>query len=389
MSYLKFLLKQTCRNWLNIVPFVLVIAFLVFIYYGSYMVAFRQITDPKQSGEQDLVTLEEDVMQFQEELNRLDESSEEYQYYKKNLEIAKQRFAYTTEKVKAIEEENWEAYYNSEIKLNDLVMNAVKNDQESHGSLLKELPLSKSYMLYMIDHELAFDDRFVPIQGISYLNKVNKDLMPILLSVIGIFMISRLFCVNYQEDMDIQRLLPMSHMNKQGTKLLAGSIIGGGAFLAISFIAILCGTIAYTLGNLELPILSYTMLGSDSFVSFASVLPKFIILSILSICFIVNVVSLISLFTRTQMKCLLCSLVLVVGGLFLITNVVPLFSMAHLFPWTYLHAFKVISGELCYALSNEHVNFLYGMVVLLLSNGFLFFLTYVLSKQHLEEVMRT
>ena len=50
MKYHSFILKKIEKNWLNLIPFVLVTAFIIFIYVNYRISAFTDINDPEYSG---------------------------------------------------------------------------------------------------------------------------------------------------------------------------------------------------------------------------------------------------------------------------------------------------------------------------------------------------
>lgn len=204
--------------------------------------------------------------------------------------------------------------------------------------------------------------------------KVINSYLPILLTIMLIYILSSMYCSTYIDNLDMQKLIPLSSIKKQAMKLFSGCIVGVSIVLFISVLAILCGTIGNTFGSFHSPVQTYHVDGSSTFLPFLSYLPQLLFLLMLSILFIVNLVSVISIFVRKNMICLLISAIVLIGGVEIITNFSSLYSYLHLLPTTYINTCKVITGELSYMLNNVDVNFVNGVIVLSVSNVVLFLL---------------
>ncbi|MCR0272484.1 hypothetical protein MKA31_10325 [[Clostridium] innocuum] len=381
MKYHSFILKKIEKNWLNLIPFVLVTAFIIFIYVNYRISAFTDINDPEYSGINEIERIKKDIPTFQSEIAKFDETSEDYKISKENLNMAENRLKYLQQKVDAVTNNNWTEYYKNNLELTNITMAVVLEDIEYYDEdMVEVLKLDQNYAKYMIENKLSFDDRFKPSQGISYTVKIMNDIFPFILSILLIYIMSSVYCSTIIENMDIQKLIPISKFKKQGIRLLTGAFIGGFITIFIVIVSSLCGALGNVLGSLQTPVLTYSQQGVETYTSLSSVLPQFLILLLLSIFFIVNFVSVISILARKNMKCLLISLVIIIGCILITSEIVPIRPILHILPTTYINAFKVVTGELCYITNNSYINILYGILSLTISNIILFILYYYLPK---------
>ena len=64
MKYHSFILKKIKKNWLNLIPFVLIAVFIVFIYASYRISAFNDINNPEHSGINDIERIKKDISVF-------------------------------------------------------------------------------------------------------------------------------------------------------------------------------------------------------------------------------------------------------------------------------------------------------------------------------------
>ncbi len=383
MRYLYFIVKKIYRNWLHIIPFLFITAFLIVIYLGNRAGGYHSIKNPAFSGESEVEAIQKDILIFQEELTKYDVSSIEYQDSIDNLDIAQRRLKYLQQRLEAIKNEDWKSYYEGDLELTKIILEVANlSVTPFEDDFMESLRLDQDYTQYMIDHELSYDERFLPFQGISYMSHAMKDYMPLILGFLLTFIASTLYCSSYIDDMNIHHLIPISSLKKQGLKLLAGVIVGCFIVMIITTICIALGTFGNTLGNMQSPILSYTLKGAHQYIPFMSILPQLCVLLVLSIVFLVQLVSVISIFVKKNLTCFMIAIIIVAGGIWIIENIVPIFPIAHLLPTTYLSSFKVVSGELLFVTSNTNVNVMNGMLVLSISNMILFLLYAKIAKMY-------
>ena len=375
MNYSKFTLTRVWKNKFNIIPFILVAMLVIFMYYIDYSSAYGIMQNPQTSGEKNAEHLKEDMLRFEKEMTKYDESSKEYQMAKIDYNMAENRFTLTKQKLEAYRSGNWNEYYKNGLELTKITSHIIENDTAQYNEeFANVLSTYIQYDQYMIDYNLQYDTHFHYIQGVSRMIKVINYNLPILLTIMLIYILSSMYCSTYIDNLDMQKLIPLSSIKKQASKLFSGCIVGVSIVLFISVLAILCGTIGNTFGSFLSPVQTYHVDGSSTFLPFLSYLPQLLFLLMLSILFIVNLVSVISIFVRKNMICLLISAIVLIGGVEIITNISSLYSYLHLLPTTYINTCKIITGELSYMLNNADVNFVNGVIVLSVSNVVLFLL---------------
>lgn len=389
MKYINFLFRKVLKDKIFIIPFILMTIFISFIYYNNYKSAYLDIDYPIFSGENERNAFTNDIRQFQSEMDGYEKGSNDYKISSDNYNMALNRLYYMEERLNAIKEEDWKKYYVNDAELLNITINTLEEDSNFYDrEVIDILKTTKDYDLYMAENNLGFDSRFSSTQGISYMVKVMDDFLPIMLVISLLFILSKIYCSSYIEKLDIHVLLPYSYFEKQIVKLFFGASIGIGIVLFVSFVSVLCGFLGNRIGNFLSPILLYSVEGTDAFCACYVLILKCSILIVLSILFLTNFVSFISKITKKNMICLLTSLGIIMLCLIVLQDLAPLQRYIHLLPTTYLNAIKVISGELAFTSYNINVNFIHGVIVLMVVNGFLFVLNYFLSKNFSRSVSR-
>ena len=389
MNYVTLLLKKNAKRFLNILPVILVLSFISLLYYGNSNSLKFETNHVKEN-----IAITKDLVEdYQIILKRFKPDTEIYNDYLLFLKDGEERLELLETRLTAITKKDAQTYYSVSEKLekrdyDDMSKNLTYEDPDS----LAYSKLSLEYYRYMQDHDFAIDDRWSGIQGFSFMAFIIDNYMPIMLAILLIFFLSNLYCASNIDRMDIHKLLPMSRGKRQLSRLLSSLIIGIATLLGLSLFCILLGGIFHAFGNFEIPILTYTLEGASSLVSFASLLLPFLVLTILSILLIINIIAFFSTFLKRNIVCLLFSLAVILGGMWVTTNIVPLAKITHILPTTYFDALEVISGEMMFTLGNANINFINGVIVLTISNlvlmaAYYFFSDFSWKKKKKEKVM--
>ncbi|KYG33024.1 ABC transporter permease [Alkalihalobacillus trypoxylicola] len=172
--------------------------------------------------------------------------------------------------------------------------------------------------------------------------------------------------------------------SKYISALIFSLCIGIGSILAILII----GLIGNRFGDMYFPVLKYGVDRLNSSTIYSEELPFHFIamgqyilegslLYILLLVFILTISIYYSIFVRKHILIMLLTGLTSIGGLFVITSVESLHSIAHLVPFTYLDIPKVINGELAYLLDNQRINILNAsisiVVTIILMNSIMYF----------------
>lgn len=388
MTYVFLTLKRVFKNKLNYIPFFLIAIFIPVMYVGIHNAAVDEVNGSEYSMQEELNSVREDIPIFENLLNSTELTEDEILQTKQNLTVAQEREKHLAAKVQAYQIKKWDQFYQSDVALIDLMINSVRQSPQMYGAdLLGILDANQDYSEYMSTTGLGFDSRFAPVQGTSYAIKVFDDFYPIILILLLTYFASFVYCSSRVGGLDYEDLIPKSYLAKQMLRLLVGVIVGMIIILFLFGLCLLCGLIGSSIGGLQTPILFYTLEGTTKFVSIGSLLFEFLVLSILGMMLIVNLVAVFSRWMTKQMACFFVSLIVVGGLMWCVQEIAPLHSFMQFLPFTYLNPIQIVTQELMTTTSNPQVNFMFGTIVLVISNLLLMGIYYWIQKRSKEVVV--
>ena len=388
MTYVFLTLKRVFKNKLNYIPFFLIAIFIPVMYVGIHNAAYDEVNGSEYSMQDELNSVREDIPIFENLLNSTELTEDEILQTKQNLTVAQEREKHLAAKVQAYQTKKWDQFYQSDVALIDLMINSVRQSPQMCGAdLLGILDANQDYSEYMSTTGLGFDSRFAPVQGTSYAIKVFDDFYPIILILLLTYFASFVYCSSRVGGLDYEDLIPKSYLAKQMLRLLVGVIVGMIIILFLFGLCLLCGLIGSSIGGLQTPILFYTLEGTTKFVSIGSLLFEFLVLSILGMMLIVNLVAVFSRWMTKQMTCFFVSLIVVGGLMWCVQEIAPLHSFMQFFRFTYLNPIQIVTQELMTTTSNPQVNFMFGTIVLVISNLMLMGIYYWIQKRSKEVVV--
>lgn len=370
MSYYTFLMKKIGCKWLNVIPIIILSVFIIVMYIGHLNSNEYQMHSD-YTDETQIESLRQEIDLSKKELQSFQIGSDTYLRLQNDIEKMETEVSFLQAKCDAYRHGNWKAYYENDLKLMEMQMDVINTSSESDvydETYRNAIETDIKYARFMATHGLAFDDRWKPIQGISFMTYTMNEYLPVILTAMTIFISSILYCFCYVDKMNLHHLIPIRQMKQQFTKLIVGVSCGMLVFLFFVFFSIGCASTNYPIGSLQTPVLTYTLEGIKDYLPLIQLLPQVLLLCILSIFFFVNFVSVVSMLTKKRMLCLAISLAIIVTMMWMTTNIVPLAPFTHLLPTTYISSLKVITGEMMQATHNVHVNFTNGFIVLTLSN---------------------
>ena len=203
------------------------------------------------------------------------------------MNLAKERKECLENKLKAYKNRDWHQFYQNDIRLKKIDLEATnKYELDYDDEFLQTIKLNEKYSLYQYENKLGFDDRFTPVQGISYIILIINNYLSIILIVMMAFILSSLYCSNYFNGIDISIIVPMKQVNRIMTKLMVGCFVGVSATLLVLIISGMLGSIGTEFGSLKSPILTYSASGICEYEPIINFMMSWIIMSILSMLFI-------------------------------------------------------------------------------------------------------
>lgn len=382
MKYFLINVKKIYKNKLNSIPVFIIILFLVFLYVGNLKSATIEFDlDSPISIKEDINSTSEQIKLFEKNLKSVSSDREEYINIKNDLNLAKERKECLENKLKAYKNRDWHQFYQNDIRLKKIDLEANKYESDYDDEFLQTIKLNEKYSLYQYENKLGFDDRFTPVQGISYIILIVNNYLSIILIVMMAFILSYLYCSNYFNGIDISIIVPMKQVNRIMTKLMVGCFVGISATLLVLIISGTLGSIGTEFGSLKSPILTYCASGICEYEPIINFMMSWIIMSILSMLFISNVIFVLSVLLKKRTSCFFSSLLFLFACTWGCTKIAPLFSIVHLIPTTYLNCLQVLSGEIGYLTqNNNNINALTGIIVLLVCNIVLTIINFSLMK---------
>jgi len=381
MKYFLINVKKIYKNKLNSIPVFIIILFLVFLYVGNLKSATIEFDlDSPISIKEDINSTSKQIKLFEKNLKSISLDSEEYINIKNDLNLAKERKEYLENKLKAYKNKDWHQFYQNDIRLKKIDLEANKYESDYDDEFLQTIKLNEKYSLYQYENKLGFDDRFTPVQGISYIILIVNNYLSIILIVMMAFILSYLYCSNYFNGIDISIIVPMKQVNRIMTKLMVGCFVGISATLLVLIISGTLGSIGTEFGSLKSPILTYCASGICEYEPIINFMMSWIIMSILSMLFISNVIFVLSVLLKKRTSCFFSSLLFLFACTWGCTKIAPIFSIVHLIPTTYLNCLQVLSGEIGYLTQNNNINALTGIIVLLVCNIVLTIINFSLMK---------
>lgn len=381
MKYFLINVKKIYKNKLNSIPVFIIILFLVFLYVGNLKSATIEFDlDSPISIKEDINSTSEQIKLFEKNLKSVSSDREEYINIKNDLNLAKERKECLENKLKAYKNRDWYQFYQNDIRLKKIDLEANKYESDYDDEFLQTIKLNEKYSLYQYENKLGFDDRFTPVQGISYIILIVNNYLSIILIVMMAFILSYLYCSNYFNGIDISIIVPMKQVNRIMTKLMVGCFVGISATLLVLIISGTLGSIGTEFGSLKSPILTYCASGICEYEPIINFMMSWIIMSILSMLFISNVIFVLSGLLKKRTSCFFSSLLFLFACTWGCTKIAPIFSIVHLIPTTYLNCLQVLSGEIGYLTQNNNINASTGIIVLLVCNIVLTIINFSLMK---------
>lgn len=381
MKYFLINVKKIYKNKLNSIPVFIIILFLVFLYVGNLKSATIEFDlDSPISIKEDINSTSEQIKLFEKNLKSVSSDREEYINIKNDLNLAKERKECLENKLKAYKNRDWYQFYQNDIRLKKIDLEANKYESDYDDEFLQTIKLNEKYSLYQYENKLGFDDRFTPVQGISYIILIVNNYLSIILIVMMAFILSYLYCSNYFNGIDISIIVPMKQVNRIMTKLMVGCFVGISATLLVLIISGMLGSIGTEFGSLKSPILTYCASGICEYEPIINFMMSWIIMSILSMLFISNVIFVLSGLLKKRTSCFFSSLLFLFACTWGCTKIAPIFSIVHLIPTTYLNCLQMLSGEIGYLTQNNNINASTGIIVLLVCNIVLTIINFSLMK---------
>ena len=276
-----------------------------------------------------------------------------------------------------INHNHWKRVYETKLKreqkgkLTDL----SSDEKDGYKSVILRLK-------YLIAHPMPYESDSA-VTGIQFLLDLNENYLPVLFSLVMIFVLTYLFTGSYKNGLDISTVLPINRLQSILTNNIVGLAVVSFIFLLLNLLVFGGAASIFGTGRSDYPYIIHHLVSDHlvpGIVPTAKLLPQAAILQLLNFIFMVLFVQLAAKIFHNQLPTLLVSLLLLLGGHFITIFIIPLEKIAQWLPGTYLGALNVVSNQTAYAMDNSAINFSNGVFTLILSSILLFLLVLLIDR---------
>ncbi|WEV43085.1 hypothetical protein OZX56_05930 [Lactobacillus sp. ESL0684] len=360
MAYFTLELKKVIKNTLTFIGIGIILVILFDVLYQNSKVT-AQYSSIGNTYE-NIAMAKKNKQKAQADMKKYPRNSRKYN-------LAKEEYSYETDEIKDnraiikdINANNWSQAYTLLKKQNQKLLNHdSEQDPELKQAIKKEILRFDTLKKANLPEE---SDEY-PVTGLLFILNCLDNLLPILLTLVLIFILTNLYSERYSDKLDKVSLLPSK--NIQFTELVSGFAIG---ILILSLVLIVVfgvSSVIFGPGTLK-----YPTLGVNIKTNTAEYLPLFdrlvptLILQILVLPFLAAFILLVVNIFKSRVNSLLIGSLIILGGAFLPTIIVPFQKIAQFFPTTYIFSLHVVNGNLASITRNSQITFSMGIFILII-----------------------
>lgn len=366
MSYLKFFGKRTFHNPLTYV----VTAFILIVMLVTLTMNLRTYRTKSLvlNTQQDLAGAYR--LQRAAKQNQAKYTSDTDDYAAAVADLRDARAAIRTDKaiIKAMHHQNYRHAYSLALAQNNAGIKVAKHSKADSAALLRGLQRESLRLKALKQVGLPEQSEDYPVDGLGFLMSSLMYILPVLFTVLTVFVLSQVYGERFIQRHDIGTLFPFRHGSIDDADISTGLLTTGAIGLAVSVFTFAIAALISGLGHWSYPFFAYNAMGKMTYVTSGSILLRALPLIVLYLIFTVLVTELVTVLARSRMVSLFISLLAVVVLPLITLVVVPIQSFAQLLPTTYMFGVLTATGELSKTLNgNLSVTVSTGSVVLLVS----------------------
>jgi len=220
-----------------------------------------------------------------------------------------------------------------------------------------------------------------PVDALGFLASCFKYDLPVLLTIITIFILSQTFAERFVDKLDVGSLIPFNRGSISFADAGAGLVVSLGIVILISAFTVMIAGVTSGFGHWTYPMFTYVSGTSQmKFVNTGAVILKTIPLSLLFLLFSVVVCNFVSILTRNRMTSLFISIVVLVALPLTTWLVIPMHAFAHWLPTTYLFSELTVTGELGKTFDNYQLTSGFGLIVMVYAIAIIVALTWIVDR---------
>ena len=375
-SYFSLQLKKVTKHNLTIISVVI----LLLISFGLLYMKSTQLsgTGSLKGDAQGQIAMKKEALQADRQaLKRYSPQGKSYKATEKDIKQTEKELKKDQAFVDNINHNHWKQVYETKLKReqNGKLTDLSSDEKDGHKSVILRLK-------YLIAHPMPYESDSA-VTGIQFLLDLNENYLPVLFSLVMIFVLTYLFTGSYKNGLDISTVLPINRLQSTLTNNIVGLLVVSFIFLLLNLLVFGGAASIFGTGRSDYPYIIHHLVSDHlvpGIVPTAKLLPQATILQLLNFIFMVLFVQLAAKIFHNQLPTLLVSLLLLLGGHFITIFIIPLEKIAQWLPGTYLGVLNVVSNQTAYAMDNSAINFSNGVFTLILSSILLFLLVLLIDR---------
>ena len=375
-SYFSLQLKKVIKHNLSIIS-------LVILLLTSFGLLYMKSTQLRGTGSlkgdaQGQIAMKKEALQADRQaLKRYSPQGKSYKATEKDIKQTEKELKKDQAFIDNINHNHWKRVYETKLKSeqNGKLTDLSSDEKDGHKSVILRLK-------YLIAHPMPYESDSA-VTGIQFLLDLNENYLPVLFSLVMIFVLTYLFTGSYKNGLDISIILPINRLQSTLTNNIVGLLVVSFLFLLLNLLVFGGAASIFGTGHSDYPYITHHLVSDHlvpGIVPTAKLLPQAVILQLLNFIFLVLFVQLIAKIFHNQLPTLLVSLLLLLGGHFITIFIIPLEKIAQWLPGTYLGALNVVSNQTACAMDNSAINFSNGVFTLILSSILLFLLVLLIDR---------
>ena len=382
-SYFSLQLKKVTKHNLSIISVVI----LSLISFGLLYMKSTQLsgTGSLKGDAQGQIAMKKEALQADRQaLKRYSPQGKSYKATEKDIKQTEKDIKQTEKELKKdqafvdnINHNHWKRVYETKLKRDQKgkLTDLSSDEKDGHKSAILRLK-------YLIAHPMPYESDSA-VTGIQFLLDLNENYLPVLFSLVMIFVLTYLFTGSYKNGLNISTVLPINRLQSTLTNNIVGLLVVSFIFLLLNLLVFGGAASIFGTGRSDYPYIIHHLVNDHlvpGIIPTAKLLPQAAILQLLNFIFMVLFVQLAAKVFHNQLPTLLVSLLLLLGGHFITIFIIPLEKIAQWLPGTYLGVLNVVSNQTAYAMDNSAISFSNGVFTLTLSSILLFLLVLLIDR---------
>lgn len=359
MNYIKFQSKKVTKSNLIII----IVGILIILSFAILFMNKNALTKLSLESEAygNLTLQKKNLKESESDIKTLSKNSERYRLTLENISSLKLEVSKTTKLIQALKDKNWKKVY--EIKYSNLAKADKYTLEDSSATKSEKFYLFKNLSLfaYLKKHPMPYQED-PPSVGTSFIIDLNELYLPILFTLVAVFVLTQLYTSAYKNKLDVDSLIPLSNYKKTFLNTLTGIVLIVGIYLLVNLLAFVGSSLIFGAGNLNYPFYLFTSDHSGYYTQIKNIFIPALLLSFLSNCFIVLMMQLIAKIFKSQLPTLFVGILVLLGMNLATTVIVPLNKIAPYLPTTYFNSVKTVSNQLAFEIGNFNVNYMNGLL---------------------------